>query len=716
VSNQQTLLDSMFKSIEKTKPEDKETDVRAVHVETIVEDVCEEVLVKEEAEIERTQQKKPLIKEEPIRTKQRARREAEDAIHGHIRLQSAEQLLKRVDTGFGQKSRAPFQTIVEGVQNSADAVDKAREAQKKSGHTQDYEAQITVRVEIIDKSRGELFISIEDNGIGIPKGKVAIIMRAGGTGTVEYKASRSQQGIGWKAAAIYSNQSTGKPAEIISKTFFEKQPHRHVYDYGKGKVTKILEEPFEDEFSEHGTRMSLYLIGDYPRARNNIKEFMKRMAAVHPYITFTFHENGTPVVYEKRSGSSIPIPIPVPPHPNSVDIGQLKDMLAAQSRERSIWVSGFLKRAFCRIGSKSIDGLIERTTILMYFDMKGVFAGDIVKRIAQSDKAARLKKEGPSQVEYYLEKVLVRDYEIDYKFSSELVMKGRLAQGKNIRFLSNQDIIRLFKIEKSDLPKPPFTPKTTVNMILSDEGKVRLLTETLRSMFFPAPPIDSLMPIPKDVFIDGFVTLYQPDNHFFIERKPSSTSGRPIQVQVLGMYGGEIPFDMKDQEKLIRIANCTPLIYEFGSDITTQTLKEIDWPRYKLGRRGELPSGPVIFVVHVTSPQLKYLGVAKQAIGADDVIASEIKFAVQATARKLGEHVKRLEKDKAAGQVRKYLEKYATVVSETLNKMIDADKDEVYNSLIEEIKRRRPLVFEEPQAETVPAQNRMEAEDVKVED
>jgi DNA topoisomerase-6 subunit B len=705
----------MFKSIEKTKPEEKNADVKGPQVEAIVEEIHDVVHVKEEAIIEPVQQEKPLVKEGPSKTTRRARREVEDAIHGHIRLQSAEQLLKRVDTGFGQKSRAPFQTIVEGVQNAADAIDKAREAQKKSGHSQDYEAQITVRVEIIDKSRGELAISIEDNGIGIPKGKVAIIMRAGGTGTVEYKASRSQQGIGWKAAAIYSNQSTGKPAEIISKTYFEKQPHRHVYDYGKGKVTKILEEPFEDEFPVHGTRMSLHLIGDYPRARNNVKEFMKRMAAVHPYITFMFHENGNPIVYEKRSGSSIPIPIPVPPHPNSVDIGQLKDMLAAQSRERSIWVSGFLKRAFCRIGGKSIDGLIERTSILMYFDKKGLFAGDIVKRIAQSDKVARLKKQGPAQIEYYLEKVLVRDQEINYAFAAELVLKGRLAPGKNIRFLGNDDIIKLFKIESVDLPKPPFTPKTTVNMILSDETKVRLLTETLRSMFFPAPPIDSLMPIPKDVFIDGFVTLYQPENHFFLERKPSSTSGRPIKVQVLGMYGGEIPSDLKDQEKLIRIANCTPLIYEFGSDITTQTLKDIDWPRYKLGRRGELPSGPVIFVVHVTSPQLKYLGVAKQAIGADDVIASEIKFAVQAAARKLSEHVKRLEKDKHAGQVRKYLEKYARVVSETLSKMIDADKDEVYSSLIEEISRRRPMVFEEP-ATSQPIIQKSEAEDVKVED
>jgi DNA topoisomerase-6 subunit B len=704
MSNRQTLLDAMFEAVEKTQDQ-KVQEIPGEEKETkkqIIEDQPVEEQVEEEPEV---------IEPEPKNINRSARKEAEEAIHKHIRLQTAEQLLKRVDTGFGQKSRAPFQTIVEGVQNSADAIDKAREALKKSGHSDDFEAIIKVKVEIVDKSRGELFISIEDNGIGIPKGKVQIIMRAGGTGTVEYKASRSQQGIGWKAAAIYSNQSTGKPAEIISKTFFEKQPHHHVYDYGKGKVTKILEESFEGEFTDHGTRMGLYLIGDYPRARTNIKAFMKRMAAVHPYITFIFHDNGNTLEYSKRTGASIPIPFPVPPHPNSVDIGQLKDMLAQQSRERSIWISGFLKRAFCRIGSKSIEGLIERTTILMFFDGKGVFAGDIVKRIAQSEKVARLKK-NPAELENYL-KILVRDYDIDYQFATELVLKSRLGPGKNIRYLSNNDIMRLFKIENHELPKPPFTPRTTVNMILSDEGKVRLLTETLRSMFFPAPPIDSLMPIPKEVFIDGFASIYKPENHYFIERKPSSTGGRPIQVQVLGMYGGEIPSDLRDQERLIRIANCTPLIYEFGSDIITQTVKDIDWGRYKLGKKGELPGGPIIFVVHITSPQLKYLGVAKQAIGADDVIANEIKFAVQGAARKLGEHVKRMEKDLQVGQVRKYLEKYAKVVSETLSRMIDVDKETVYEALIDEVNRRRPKLVEE--ADMTPTISE-EAEDVKVED
>jgi DNA topoisomerase-6 subunit B len=170
---------------------------------------------------------------------------------------------------------------------------------------------------------------------------------------------------------------------------------------------------------------------------------------------------------------------------------------------------------------------------------------------------------------------------------------------------------------------------------------------------------------------------------------------------------------MKDQERLIRIANCTPLIYEFGSDITTQSLKDIDWTRYRIGRKGELTNGPIIFVVHVTSPQLKYLGVAKQAIGADDVIANEIKFAVMAVARKLGDHVKRLEKDHQTGQVRKYLEKYAMVVAETLSEIIDVDKEAVYQALSEEINRRRPTAVSETQITTsVPE----EAGDVKVED
>ncbi|MEE8403404.1 MAG: hypothetical protein V3R93_06595, partial [Candidatus Hydrothermarchaeaceae archaeon] len=528
-----------------------------------------------------------------------------------------------------------------------------------------------------------------DNGIGIPKKKVPIIVMAGGTGTIDYRASRSQQGIGWKAAAIYANQSTGKPMEIITKTFSERHPHRHVYDYGKGKVTKVVEEPYEGDFPDHGTRMALCLIGDYPRARGNTFEFIRRMAAIHPYISFTLKENGTAVEYPKRSNEGIPIPSQVPPHPNSVDIGQLKDILAGQSKIRSISLSGFLKGNFCRIGDKGITDLIDRAPVLQHFDDRGIFAGDIVKRISQSSKVKELK-DSPQKLNAYL-KTLVKEMEIDYDYAVEMILKGRLSNGANIRALKNPEVLRLFKVPPEEIPRGLFTAKTTVNMVLNDENRVRLLADVLRSMAFPSPPMDSLMPIPEDTFINGFTSLYNPEEYAYICRSPSSTRGRPVQVQVLAMYGGKITADVKDSEKLIRIANCTPLIYEFGSDIITQTARDIDWSIYKLGKRGSLPQAPVIFVVHVTSPQLKYLGVAKQAVGADDVIVEEIKRAIQAASRKLKTHVSMMARNKRTGKARKYLEDQAEIVGETLSKILNVKKEKVKAALVEEIHRRRPV-------------------------
>ena len=622
-----------------------------------------------------------------------SRKKVEAKIHSHIRLQSAEELLKRVDTGFGQKTRAPFQAIVEGVQNSADAIDKARETLLKSSGIDGYDAKIEVKIDLIDKSRGEILLSILDNGIGIPRGKIKIIVRAGGTGTIEYKASRSQQGIGWKAAAIYANQSTGKPLEIISKTFFEKKPHRHVYDYGKSKVTKVTDEDYDKEFLEHGTRMTIHLVGNYPRAKQNILVFIKRMAAIHPYITFILKENGTRIEYNKQSEIGIPIPKSVPPHPNSVDVGQLKDLLAYQAKKKSISLAEFLKSNFCKVSDKSINDLVQRVAILQYFDEKKLFAGDIVKCVAQSQKVQELKKD-PKKVSAYLEKSLLRDTTIDFDYASKLVFNGKLSRGRNIRSLNNEDLLTFFNLNsllKIDLPKSAFTTKTTVNMILNDDNKVRLLAEVLHSMAFPPPPIDSLMPIPRDSFIEGFTTIYKPEKYAYVERKPTSTYGKAIQVQVLALFGGGIKTDLKDRDKLIRIANCTPLVYEFGSDIITQIAREIDWSIYKLGKKASLPLLPVIFAVHVTSPQLKYLGVAKQAIGADDIIALEIKLALQAASRKLRKHVIMLEKSQETGKARKHLEKNAEIVARTLNKMLRVNQEKVRTLLMEEIHKRRPI-------------------------
>jgi len=649
-----------------------------------------------------------VLKEEAQRKAEKVKRmEVERALHSQIRLQSPEELLKRVDTGFGQKARAPFQAVVEGVQNSIDAIDKAREALKKSSGSDDYEAEIKIGVKVLDPSRGEIYISIEDNGIGIPKKKVPIIMRAGGTGTMEYKASRSQQGIGWTAAAMYANRSTGKPVEVLTKTFSERKAHKHLYDYSRGEVKELFCEDYLDGFRAHGTKMSIHLLGDFARAKGNIMEFIKRVAGVHPYITFILKLNGDVIEYRKRSTKGIPIPSPVPPHPNSIDVGQLKDLITsfAGRGKRAFWLHGFLKRAFCRIGNKSVNEIVERAAILNYFDSKNIFAGEIIKKISESEKVNSLRKDRGELITYL--KTLVREAEISYSFAAELVMNGRLRKGANIRSLDSEELKKLFRldhktIDGKEMIKPAFDRKTRINEILNDEKKLRLLNDALRSMFFPAPPIDSLMPIPQEVLIEGFTTQYNVEKFFYSERKPTSTEGRPLQVQVLGMYlangaaagatgiaTAPTTSPVLMQEKIIRIANCTPLIYEFGSDIITQTAKEIDWPRYKLGRKGELPEN-AIFVVHVTSPQLKYLGVAKQAIGADDVIAMEVKLALQSSARELMSHVNRMEHDKRAEYDRKYLENYASVLTYSISKSLKVDRDRLYGMLMNEINKRRP--------------------------
>lgn len=122
--------------------------------------------------------------------------------------------------------------------------------------------------------------------------------------------------------------------------------------------------------------------------------------------------------------------------------------------------------------------------------------------------------------------------------------------------MNNEELKKFFKLNGNELPEAPFETKTKISEILKDENKIRLLAEGLRSMAFPAPPIDSLMPIPDKVMISGFCSIYNPEKYVYIKRKPTSSRGKPIQVQVLGMYGGEIKEDV--QEKIIRIANCTP--------------------------------------------------------------------------------------------------------------------------------------------------------------
>ena len=157
-----------------------------------------------------------------------------------------------------------------------------------------------------------------------------------------------------------------------------------------------------------------------------------------------------------------------------------------------------------------------------------------------------------------------------------------------------------------------------------------------------APSTDCLSPIGETLIKRSLKHETQEISPEFIitaSRPASVYSGSPFQIEVGVVYGGTLPKDTA--VKIMRFANRVPLLYQQGDCITTQAIAGIDWRRYGLDQPGGkgIPSGPAIFLVHVSSTLIPFTSESKEAIADIPEIENEIKLAFRECARKIQHHI-----------------------------------------------------------------------------
>jgi len=157
-----------------------------------------------------------------------------------------------------------------------------------------------------------------------------------------------------------------------------------------------------------------------------------------------------------------------------------------------------------------------------------------------------------------------------------------------------------------------------------------------------APSTDCLSPISETLIrrsLKHETKEISPEFIITASRPPSVYSGNPFQIEVGLVYGGKLPRDSPVQ--LMRFANRVPLLYQQGGCVITSAISSIDWRRYGLEQPSGkgMPSGPAIFLTHVSSTQIPFTSESKEAIADVSEIENEIKLAFRECARKVQHHI-----------------------------------------------------------------------------
>ncbi len=273
--------------------------------------------------------------------------------------------------GFDSPRKALLTAVKEAVDNSLDACEEAGIL-----------PEIEVRIDVAAGNGGappppsqadRFIVTVTDNGPGIPKKNIGKVFAKllYGSKFHRLRMSRGQQGIGISAAGMYGQLTTGRPTCVVTKIAGDPTVHvielsidtkrnepvehetRH-YRKGHGEPIEIAFDHRKATWSlEHGTCVSIELIGKFQKGRGSVEEYLELTAIANPHAAITYiAPDGERRVFPRGDDKLPDPPKEIKPHPKGIELGTLLKM--AQDT-KSHWLSGFLSSDFCRVSPRLAD-------------------------------------------------------------------------------------------------------------------------------------------------------------------------------------------------------------------------------------------------------------------------------------------------------------------------------------------------------------------------
>ena len=217
------------------------------------------------------------------------------------------------------------------------------------------------------------------------------------------------------------------------------------------------------------------------------------------------------------------------------------------------------------------------------------------------------------------------------------------------------------------------------------------LLKAMRETKLRRPPMDCICPIGQELIEAGMRKEHEANFYTSVTRSPAVYRGIPFVVEAGVAYGGEIKQDTS--AKVMRFANRVPLLYSSGACVMTRAVAETNWRQYGLDQsNGNVPTGPVLFFIHVASPWVPFTSESKEAVADYPEIKKEVTLALQECARELRRFLRRKKRRAEEKRKREYIEKYIPHIGEALQEILtfsDDERDRIVTDLTEVLERSR---------------------------
>lgn len=544
--------------------------------------------------------------------------------------------------GFDNPMKSLLTTVREAVDNALDACEEAS-------------ILPAIRIEIAEVKEGRYRVSIEDNGPGIVKTHLPNIFGKllYGSKFHRLKQSRGQQGIGISAAVMYGQMTTGKSAEVISKTQKGRQAHRLMLqiDTKKNAPKIISDEILNDkkwQEKESGTKISIELDGAYKEGKHGVLSYIKQSALANPHAEVVFVDpKGNQHKFPRLLGIAPIQPKEIKPHPLGIELGTLMQFL---QEAKSSTLGTFLKTEFCRVTDEIAKAICDGAGLSMR--MQAAKAGRTeAEALYKSIQNAKLMAPPTNCLSPLNEEAILKSL---YWFfvQSKGKREEESAEDKEI------PVQKPRKGKKGAQEEFDFSTQTT--------AKTEEVIEK---------NIESLMDVSENAVLDEeqgfFVTA--------VSRPPSVYRGNPFQIEVGLFYGRSLPAD--EPVQVYRYANRVPLQYQAAACAMTKSVISTPWKSYGLNQaKGALPVGPVVIMVSISSVWVPYTSESKEAVAHYPEIVKELRLGLMEAGRRLQRFINKRRRHSDEEKKRSYIEKYLDPIQEALVEILGdkkADKEKI---------------------------------------
>lgn len=208
----------------------------------------------------------------------------------------------------------------------------------------------------------------------------------------------------------------------------------------------------------------------------------------------------------------------------------------------------------------------------------------------------------------------------------------------------------------------------------TSETEFKEIFQAIQATELPSPSTKSVLTIGEESLAKSIQRLGEVDFFSVVTRKPKICDFKPVVVEVaIARFINRGSED--DSVQLLRFANRVPLQFDKAGCAITKSVESVNWRSYGLAQsKNNLPIGPYVFAVSVTSPFIKFKNASKETIDASDDLVEEIRRTLMQTGQKLSRHINR--ENRAADLERKirHIEKFGPILVNGLAQIIGANE------------------------------------------